>query len=62
MVALIIAVWLALHVLLRKWFAAHSIALGAAFVILVAAAASSWFAAGASYVVTWPLVARPALP
>ena len=57
MVAAIIAVWLALHVLLRKWFAAQSIALGAAFVMLAAAAASSWFAAGASYVVAWPLVA-----
>ncbi len=56
MVASIIAVWLAVYVLLRKWIAAQSIALGAAFVILTAAAASSWFAAGASYVVAWPLM------
>jgi hypothetical protein len=56
MVAFITAVWLALYVLLRKKFAAHSIALGAAFVLLVGAAASSWFAVGASYVVTWPLI------
>jgi len=56
LVALIITVWLVLYVLLRKLFAAHSIALGAAFVLLVGAAASSWFAAGASYVVTWPLI------
>jgi hypothetical protein len=55
-VACITAVWLALYVLLRKKMAAHSIALGAAFVLLVAAAASSWFAVGASYAVTWPLV------
>jgi len=55
MVALIIALWLVIHVLLRKRLAAHSVALGAAVVILVAAAASSWFAAGASYVVVWPL-------
>ena len=56
MVALVVAVWLALYVLLRKLLAARSIALGAAFVLLVAAALSSWFAAGASYVVTWPLI------
>ena len=55
LVAIIVAVWLALHVLLRKVFAAQSIALGAAFVILAAAAASAWFAAGASYVAAWPL-------
>jgi len=56
LVAFIVAVWLALHVLLRKKFSAHSIALGAAFVLLVGAAASSWFAVGASYVAIWPLV------
>jgi hypothetical protein len=56
MVAFIMAVWLALYVLLRKRFAAHSIALGAAFVLLLAAGVSSWFAVGASYVVTWPLI------
>ena len=55
MVALIMAVWLALYVLLRKVLAARSIALGAAFVLLVVASASSWFAAGSSYVVLWPL-------
>ncbi|MFO7695382.1 MAG: M20/M25/M40 family metallo-hydrolase [Vicinamibacterales bacterium] len=56
MVACIVAVWLALYVLLRKRFAAQSIALGAAFVLLVAAAVSAWFAAGASYVAAWPLL------
>ncbi|MGE5199328.1 MAG: M20/M25/M40 family metallo-hydrolase, partial [Rhodospirillaceae bacterium] len=56
MVALVVAAWLALYVLLRKLLAARSIALGAAFVLLVAAALSSWFAAGASYVATWPLL------
>jgi hypothetical protein len=56
MVAIVTAVWLALYVLLRKKFGAHSIALGAAFVPLAGAAVSSWFAAGASYVVTWPLI------
>ena len=56
MAACIVTVWLALSVLLRKKIAAQSIALGAAFVLLVAAAASSWFAAGASYVVAWPLI------
>jgi hypothetical protein len=54
-VALIITAWLALYVLLRKKLAAHSIALGSAFVLLLAAAAASWFAAGASYVFAWPL-------
>jgi len=56
MVACIVTVWLALYVLLRKRFGAQSIALGAAFVLLVAAAAFSWFAAGASYVAAWPLI------
>ena len=56
MVACIVTVWLALYVLLRKKLAAQSIALGAAFVLLAAAAISAWFAAGASYVVAWPLV------
>jgi hypothetical protein len=56
LVACITAVWLALYVLLRKRFAAQSIALGAAFVLLAAAALSAWFAAGASYVVAWPLI------
>ena len=55
MVALIVAAWLALYVLLRKKFAAHSMALGSACVLLLAAAAASWFAAGASYVFVWPL-------
>jgi hypothetical protein len=56
MVAFILTFWLAFYVLLRKIFAAHTLALGAAFVLLLAAAATSWFAVGASYVVLWPLV------
>lgn len=56
MVAGIVTVWLALYVLLRKRFAAQSIALGAAFLLLAAAAVSAWFAAGASYVAAWPLI------
>ena len=55
MVALIVAAWLALYVLLRKKVAAHSMALGSACVLLLSAAAASWFAAGASYVCVWPL-------
>jgi hypothetical protein len=57
MVACVAAAWLALHVLLRRVLAAHSMALGAAFVLLLAAGASAWFAVGASYVVLWPLMA-----
>jgi hypothetical protein len=56
MIALVVAVWLALYPLLRRLFAAHSIALGAAFVLLLAAGVSSWLAVGASYVVLWPLI------
>jgi hypothetical protein len=55
LVALIVTAWLALYVLLRKKLAAHSIALGSACVLLLAAAAASWFAAGASYVFVWTL-------
>jgi hypothetical protein len=55
MVASIAAVWFALYALLRRVFAAHSMALGAAFVMLLAAVVSSWFAVGASYVVLWPV-------
>jgi len=55
MVALIGTAWLALYVLLRKKFAAHSIAFGALFILLVAAGATAWFLAGASYVAIWPL-------
>jgi MFS family permease len=57
LVALVITAWLALYVLLRKKFAAHSLALGSACVLLLAAAAASWFAAGASYVFVWPVAA-----
>jgi MFS family permease len=56
MVAFVVAVWLALYVLLRKRFAAPSIALGALVVWVIAALLSSWFVAGASYVALWPLV------
>jgi hypothetical protein len=55
MVACITAVWLALYALLRRLFAAHTLALGAGFVLLAGAGLSSWFAAGASYVLLWPL-------
>lgn len=55
MVAGIVAVWLVLYVLLRKKFAAHSIALGALLVWVLAALASSWFLVGGSYVLVWPL-------
>ena len=61
MVACIVTVWLALYVLLRKKFAAHSIALGARVrAARSAPPAPSWFVAGASYVVVWPLVGEPA--
>jgi hypothetical protein len=55
--ALLMSAWLALYVLLRKKFAAHSLALGSACVLLLAAAATSWFAAGASFVFVWPVAA-----
>jgi hypothetical protein len=56
MVASVTAAWLALYALLRRLCAAHTLALGAGFVLLAAAGALSWFAAGASYVLLWPLV------
>ena len=56
MVALIVTVWLAFYVLLRKKFAADSIALGSLAVWVIAALLSSWFVAGASFVAVWPLV------
>jgi hypothetical protein len=56
MVACAMTVWFALYALLRRLLAAHSIALGAAFVLLAGAGASAWFAAGASYVLLWPLL------
>jgi hypothetical protein len=55
MVAFVIGVWLALYVLLRKKFAAISIALGALVVWVIAGLLSSWFMAGASYVALWPI-------
>jgi len=56
LVACIATAWFALYALARRLFAAHSMALGAAFVLLAAAGASAWFAAGASYVLLWPLI------
>ena len=56
MVAFIVAAWLALYVLVRKKFAAGSIALGALAVWVVAALLSSWFMAGASFLAVWPLL------
>jgi len=55
LVAAIVAAWCGLYVLLRKKFAAHSIALGAMLVAVFAALASSWFFVGGSYVLVWPL-------
>jgi len=56
MVASVTTAWFALYALARRLLAAHSIALGAALVLLAAAGASSWVAAGASYVPLWPLI------
>jgi hypothetical protein len=56
LVAVIAAVWLALQVLLRKVFAALSIALGALAAWVAAALLSAWFVPGASYVAVWPLL------
>ena len=56
MVAFVVAVWLALYVLLRKRFAALSVALGALVVWALATCASAWFVAGASFVAVWPLL------
>jgi len=55
LVAAIVAAWCGLYVLLRKKFTAHSIALGAMLVAVLAALASSWFFVGGSYVLLWPL-------
>lgn len=57
LVCLIAGVWMAAHALLRRWFAAQTLALGASFLWLLAAGAAAWWLPGASYVVSWPLAA-----
>jgi hypothetical protein len=53
--AAIVAVWCGLYVLLRRWFSAHSIVLGATLVGVCAALASAWLLVGGSYVLLWPV-------
>ena len=66
MVAVVVTAWCGLYVLLRKWFAPHSLLLGSALIWIVAAVAAAWFVPGGSYVVLWPvagaLLAGFALP
>jgi hypothetical protein len=66
MVAVVVAAWCGLYVLLRKAFAPHSLLLGSALIWVVAAVAAAWFIPGGSYVVLWPvagsLLAGFALP
>ena len=66
LVAVVAAAWCAAYVLLRKWFAPHSLLLGSALVWVVAALAAAWFVPGGSYVLLWPvagsLAASVALP
>jgi hypothetical protein len=49
--------WLAVFVLMRRKFAAYSLALAGALLGLVVSAALAWFVPGASYVTTWPTLA-----
>jgi hypothetical protein len=51
----VLAVWLALYVLLRKKFAAQTLALAASLVGLIGAIVSARQLAGGSYVFLWPL-------
>jgi hypothetical protein len=53
--AAIIAAWCGLYVLMRKRFAAHTIALGAMLPGVLTGLASTWFFVGGSYVLVWPL-------
>lgn len=57
LVGLLGGCWLAALSVLRRWFKAHTLALGASFVWLIAAAAAAWWLPGASYVIFWPVAA-----
>lgn len=55
-VAAVVTVWLALYVLLRKTFAAQTLALGSMAGWVVLAAVSAWMLPGGSYVLAWPIL------
>lgn len=55
LVCLLTGVWLAMQALLRRRLAAHSLAMGASGVWVIAAGAAAWWLPGATYVVFWPL-------
>ena len=57
LVSLVVAVWLALYPLFRKFLSAGTVALGAALVLVLLTAASSWMLAGGSYLAAWPTLA-----
>ncbi|MCX6550117.1 MAG: M28 family peptidase, partial [Acidobacteria bacterium] len=56
LVATIITVWCALYVVLRKKFAAHTLAYGSIVLWVAAGVAAAWFLPGGSYVVLWPVL------
>ena len=66
LVVTVVAAGCGIYVLLRKWFAPHSLLLGSALVWVVAGVAAAWFVPGGSYVLLWPvagsLAASVALP
>jgi hypothetical protein len=55
LVCLLAGVWLAIQALVRLRLAAHSLAMGASGVWMIAAGAAAWWLPGATYVVFWPL-------
>ena len=57
MAAIAVLDWLVVYVLLRKKLAAHSLALAALLIVLAASGALATLVPGASYLLTWPLLA-----
>jgi hypothetical protein len=56
LVLTIVTAGLFLYAMLRRRFAAQTLALSGMFLCLIALCASSWFVPGGSYVLLWPLV------
>lgn len=54
---ILLATWLAILALVRRWLADDSLALGAGLVLLVIAGGSTWWLPGVSYLAAWPALA-----
>jgi hypothetical protein len=60
LIGAVASAWLSLHTLLRKRFAARTLALAGVFLLVGAAVASAWVLPGTSYVPLWPAMAAVA--